>query len=781
MNIIVNKNRVKSFLASHPIIAKLYFDKYSNLLYDETTIPYISIYKYNPRPYTTDNIIIPFYFTDFYQREYYYNDTSLKFKLRYELDGVVKYINNLTAGDFNLELGQLSEGTHWYSIQVIDEKGRESRRIFHDILVINESTYITESNTYTITDNDLANYNINKENSTTETDMINNRVGLTNLFANLQAQGYRKVILPNGIYRINRALRFGKVDDKTCPICIPTDLTVDMNESTFKLHPYDDREYGDKGTMATGSLMVRMKGCHDSHLINGTIEGDFFERRDDLIWEDGSNAISGSNGEFNFGFEAQGGEFCSLENVTIKQITGYNVGAIQGGNKGSGSLGEWTENTSIEKGVEIVKEGYVTSKLGTLNEDIINAKYIIASVWLMSGYLRGKYWDVDFHFYDINEKFIETIKVYQFTRCRIPNNAKYFRCTFKGASNEMEDLSIHCMDVVRYFECKNCHWIDNRTCANPAQSHFYTYENCDFTRCGYSITPCVIDLEDGWEHQQDIFIDRCNILERATSSTSDVIDCSGINHVYENNNNFRYDIRYRVRGLTIRNNNNPEINTWIGFMTGNTFRIYNNTNILKIILGVTESNFWGYDKTKVKLKDNTMLLSAVGDIDKLYSIDNSVINFTSFSSNINCKNSTIRYTQWNTYIGENIYFEKCIFEKYEDNTEIQCCFNKANAIRKFIECTYKDPTVFYNHYYFNSGLWESCIFESTLGIRPKTTNTMGDIQFNNCRFKDTVNISIELDSCFVQFNNCIFEKAPTFDYFGKTNSEFNDCILPNSN
>lgn len=781
MNIIVNKNRVKSFLASHPIIAKLYFDKYSNLLYDETTIPYISIYKYNPRPYTTDNIIIPFYFTDFYQREYYYNDTSLKFKLRYELDGVVKYINNLTAGDFNLELGQLSEGTHWYSIQVIDEKGRESRRIFHDILVINESTYITESNTYTITDNDLANYNINKENSTTETDMINNRVGLTNLFANLQSQGYKKVILPIGIYRINRALRYGKIEDNTCPICIPTDLTVDMNGSTFKLHPYDDREYGEKASMAAGGLMVRMKNCHDSHLINGTIEGDYFERQE-MTWEDGSNAISGSNGEFNFGFEAQGGEFCSLENITIKQITGYNVGAIQGGvDKGYGVIETWKENVTLKNGNEIEKEGYVTSDIGIINDYMLSIGYMIPSVWLMSGGLKGKYWDVDIHFYDENKNFIETIKVYQYTRCFIPVNSKYVRCTVKGTISDLEYLRLHCMDVVRYFECKNCHWIDNRTCANPAQSHFYTYENCDFTRCGYSITQCAIDLEDGWEHQQDIFIDRCNILERAPSSTSDVIDCAGLNHVYENNNNFRYDIRYRVRGLTIRNNNNLEINTWIGFMTGNTFRIYNNTNILKILLSVAESNFWGYDKTKVKLKDNTMSLTATENIDKLYSIDTSVINFVTFSCNINCKNSTIRYTQWNSYIGENVYFEKCIFEKYENNTEIQCSFNKANVIRKFIECTYKDPTVFYNHYYFNSGLWESCIFESTLGMRPKTANTIGDIQFNNCRFKDTVNISIELDSCFVQFNNCIFEKAPTFDYFGKTNSEFNDCILPNSN
>ena len=82
-------NKVEAISASTPVNTLLYFDKYSDLLYDDTTIPYIYIEYYNPRPTTNDNITIPIYFTDFYQREYYYNDKSLKFTLRYELDGEV--------------------------------------------------------------------------------------------------------------------------------------------------------------------------------------------------------------------------------------------------------------------------------------------------------------------------------------------------------------------------------------------------------------------------------------------------------------------------------------------------------------------------------------------------------------------------------------------------------------------------------------------------------------------------------------------------------------------
>ena len=54
MKMYINKKRIKMFLENNVKIANLYFNKYSNLLYDETTLPFISIYYYNPKPYTED-------------------------------------------------------------------------------------------------------------------------------------------------------------------------------------------------------------------------------------------------------------------------------------------------------------------------------------------------------------------------------------------------------------------------------------------------------------------------------------------------------------------------------------------------------------------------------------------------------------------------------------------------------------------------------------------------------------------------------------------------------
>ena len=61
--------------------------------FDEEEIPYICINYYSPKMEDTKDVIIPFYATDFYQKEYAQDDYSEEFKLRYELDGKVSYKN----------------------------------------------------------------------------------------------------------------------------------------------------------------------------------------------------------------------------------------------------------------------------------------------------------------------------------------------------------------------------------------------------------------------------------------------------------------------------------------------------------------------------------------------------------------------------------------------------------------------------------------------------------------------------------------------------------------
>ena len=139
------------------------------------------------------------------------------------------------------------------------------------------------------------------------------------MFLDKSNEGYRKIIIPKGTYRVNRCIKNGTISNKNCPILIPSGLTVDMNGSTFKMNGYDDRTYGERGKIE--NVIVKFDNCIDSHLINGTVAGNYDERQN-LIWsEDGSNAVVGSNGEHDNSIIINGGEYCTIDNITIKLMS----------------------------------------------------------------------------------------------------------------------------------------------------------------------------------------------------------------------------------------------------------------------------------------------------------------------------------------------------------------------------------------------------------------------------------------------------------------------------
>ena len=738
--------------------------------FDEEEIPFICINYCSPRMEDTQDVIIPFYATDFYQKEYLQDDYSEEFKLRYELDGKVSY-KNIKAGDNEANFGKVEKGLHWYSLQLEDKYGRLSRRIYNEIWVINKEEYeIKEEETYIVTDSDLAQYSINKENSEVVEDMVNNRMGLTNLFHDLQEQGYRKCVLPNGIYRVNRALRGGV--GETTPIDIPTRFTVDMNGSTFKLHPYNDGEYGNIGQVE--NLMVRMTDTFDSHVINGTFEGDYAERKV-------NGWATSYNGEGSNCFTSSGGAFNSLDNITITQITGYNSGVGQNGSYGWGKLGAWEDNVVVINGVDTFKEGYTTSKLGTMDDVMLANHYIVASVWLGCGGLKSSRWNIDFHFYDENQNFIETIRTYQFTRCRIPENAKYFRVTFFNKGSNMSGLHIHHMKSEKNFVFNNCHWVDNRTCSASCQFQHLTFLNCDFTRSGQSITPCEIDLEDGWEQMQDFFLEGCEIKENV--GTADFIDCAGINHHVENCKNFGYTARYNIRGITMRNNENCGLNLTVGYKTGNTVRCYNNT--MPTFSYSDTGEYFEKEKMEYMIKNNTVISASNN---KFAPIKNCIVKSLGGWVSRYILDSTIYRipNNGNDYIAGEVYDKNCIYKLCEGDTQtvMMFSFNKLNTKRVYEDCTFEAPTYFAPHNLFNSGIWNNCTFKDTLLIKPNNQESakalcMGAIQFNYCIFEKDLTIDTRYSE--IQFNGCQFLGNIIYKDNAKSLVEFNDEMPTVSN
>lgn len=762
-----NKN-INSFLKQNKITKKVNED----FEIDPIAIPHVSIYNYKVLISTEEEAIVPVYITDYYQQEYAYKNESLRFTLRVQVDDNVRYIENLKAGDHNINLGRLSKGDHHFNFEVTDEQNRKSMRIFNELRVKNPDEFIiTPAQTYTITDQDLTRHNIKKNNSQVLEDMINCRVGLTALFKEIKDRGYKKCILPNGIYRVNKSDRNGTGTET--PIVLPSHLTIDMNGSTWKLHPYDDREYGGVGQV--GNLLVKFDNCEEVSLTNGTLEGDYFERLE-MIWEDGTNAIQGLNGEGNNTVIFYGGKYNTLENMTIKQTTGYVHGTWYGKEQILVHPQRFTDNIAINSnGEQYADESQEISTCDYTDiTKLLSNGYIATNIWLGYGGIRGRHWDYDINFYDENRSFIEGFKAQQHRRVKIPRGSKFVRVTLKTRATDAQNVVFHNQPSPRYCALKNIEAIDNRTCFAPAQFQHLLYENVNFTRSGQSITPCAIDFEDGWEQMQDFFMKNCNVIER--SGTTSFIANSGINYVLEDCDNFCLTWRGGVHGITVRNTSNCTIQYGFADKIKNTFRAYNNTRLQTSWL---EGNI--EKKEPVIFKNNEIIDTALGSNQKTgmsyhyIECDMLNCNFTDYCVVKNCNFTRNDNNTKGLYIPDMRVYDSN-FYTHDKDVYYKFSFNKENAERSFNRCKFYCKTELADHNCFNSGTWNECNFYNKVKLWCNKDVEMGNIQFNKCVFEQEVEIDLR-NNAKVQFNNCTFKGGIRYHYNGEANTELNNCVI----
>lgn len=722
-------------------------------------VPYISTYYFKTKPTIYEDIIIPIYVTDYEQSEYLY-DKKVKLDILYQVDENSEKSTSVYSGDNSINLGKLTKGEHYFSIQAIDKTtGLKSHKLYNELLVIDDSYTITDEQTYTINDDDLLKYNLTKVDTTDETQMTNNRIGLTKLFADLQNQGYRKCILPSNCYFRCKKTTGNDLEIRNGAIQIPSNFTVDMNGSTFKLHT-NTSDTGNTNNVV--DLLVRMDNCYDSHLINGILEGDRAERK-------ALGLETGYKGEPISTFQFLGGKYSSIENLKIKQTTGHTVMSAGGISGGITSISNTNfEKTLIYEGSIIDSDLWSTSQFIDLNKFTMN--YITVGRYLGYRGARGNSLIVYYNFYDESYNFIKMIVGYQYRKTRIPESAKYIKVSFYGDLSTDTNVNMFYFELGTNLEIKNIDFEDTRTCAiATTTSSGLLIDNVTFTRCGYSITPCPVDFEDGWQDCQDIyFMNSKRIGDRV--GTADIIDNAGYNHVYENNDNIGYTIRYSVIGLVIRNNNNMFTSSWQrGYETGSKFgRIENN-----IINGLFNSSTDDNDTKGIivsLIKNSTIncngLLAAST---QTFSYENCII----YKFNGNRVRSIDSRIHPSPYLGSDFIFENCNFYNFDDiNTNIKFSFNALNVARKFINCTFNSPSELASHNNFNSGIFTNCIFEKSVSITPNQANILGDLQFNNCTFKDNIVIKITNANCYIQFTNCIFEGNKTFSNYGESNSIF---------
>lgn len=743
----VSGERSKKVILTEENLNQIIIFKYKKEILNWNESPYISTYYFNFKPTINEDVIIPFYVTDYNQSEYLENVNNLEIYVVYQVDNNNAQFISVPLGDNEINLGKLSEGEHYFSLQAVDKTSKvRSNKLYNEILVINPETYnIKDNEVYSVTKNDLNQYGITDIDTTDDTKVTNNRIGLNNLFLDLKSKGYRKCILPaNGYYRV-------KCTSRSITIDIPSQFTVDMNGSTFKLNTITENN--------SGILLVRFNNCYDSHLINGILEGDRFERK--------SLGLERSyNGEPINTLMYYGGKYCSFENLKVKATTGHTTMG-SGVNKALGSCRNFT-NTFIVNGEENPNDDWITS-------DYVDISKALSFGWITFGkYLGfrgviGKSLILYINYYDANKNYLETVVAYQYRRTKIPTGAKYVRLSVMGDISSIAEVGFFYNDLGINHTIKNIDFEETRTTAIAVSTaNNLLIDNCSFTNCGYSITPCPVDFEDGWQECQDIYFRNCKRIGERPGS-ADIIDNSGYNHVYENNENLGLRIRYSVVGLVMRNSPRSVGLTWArGYETGSKFaRIYNNT-INGTVGSATDDSDEGIISSLVK----DCIINCTGQLVA------STKTFKYLNCNIyNLNGRRGRYDNCKihpgAYLMEDFEFNNCNFYNMDDkNSGIRFSFNAYNTTRKFISCSFKSVSVLDCHNQFNSGYFEDCTFEKDVTIKPNYANTLGDIQFVKCIFEGNTVINIRNANCYIEFINCTFKGQKVFSGYGQSNSVF---------
>lgn len=683
-------------------------------------VPYISTYYIEPKVSPNEDVIIDYYVTDYYHKEYTEEDTYETFTITVKIDGQTDIVKkNVKAGDNSINIGKFkTTGEQKFSIIATDQYGRNSHELFNFFLVEDSDEKEKNSKEYVMTKDDLIKYNIkntdtyenkyiatlNLEEPTSETvkaelkkiaetiipnsntytciiadtvgngepgnwwgetivkyaddynkdtvmqEAANTRAGLQQLLDDISFQGYTSIKLLPGTYRI----------DHEETIFIPSNFTLDMNGATIKLNQFT----GDS------ALMITLNNTYDSHVINGTIEGDYYSH-------DYSN--SPNNSEWVMGISIGGeSKYSSFENLTVKDITGYG-----GGNGIAKSRDEsfgytYTNPTAIG---DTFKLGDIDSETGEFIESTnrTTSDFIDIAGYDGIGYLSiSRYlgyqgnscntWNMIAHFYDGEQNYISSIDGYFYRRIGVPDGAKYMKVTILEESYPT-DLSVQYFRVPTHCAFKNIKFENNR-CVGLAQAAMkdMLVENCEFTRCGQSSAKCAYDAEDGWDQMQDVTFRDLNFHD---NPNNDFLTCAGHNFVIENMKAGKVYFWERTNSYVVKNSNNIS-NTNLGHTSRQRtgyVRFYDNTVNGNISIGAAEDN----DDWPLTIKDCNINGRAENVLNKGLFLRCTISSATDNNSNSNWNtalgNGNFKYCTIKDKTGENIggTYENCTFENISGN------------------------------------------------------------------------------------------------------------------
>ncbi len=611
----------------------------SETIPERLKVPYLATEHVKPVVTTDEDVRIGFFVTDWNHSLVRHGDDSFRFdvEIRYSSDGrhwTTRKASALPSGDHSLSLGKLTSGDYQLAIQCRDAQGRPSHVVWHEFLVRTaEELAIPEKQVYRMSPKDLETYGIRNDGpagtpipvemgdidglkdkaladhiasrleearktmdvppdgyvilaaardgrilqhasrrsrvvygdaydkAAVERQATQTAEGLQRLLEDTASRGFRKLVLLPGIYLVSA----------TQCLSLPDRFTLDLNGATLKMNAFT----GSKG------VIVEIRHKTDSHLVNGVIEGDYYEH---------DYANSPNKSEWVLGITLRGDcRYCSFEDLEIRNITGYGVsnGTAAYDHTFPGVVPFHGSSVAYIPGILDLDTGDVDPAVhGMFTSDFRDIRtlatngYLSVSKYLGYQGIRTKSWVFLAGFYDADRRFIAGEQAFQYRSIRIPEGAAFLRISVAEESAEKAQASE--LSAQRFKLPWNCTY-RNLTIARcravgmaPAAMRNMLIENCDFSFSGETLATCAFDAEDGWDMMQDVTIRNNRFHD---NPHNELLTCAGHNfivegnrghiHLYERTNSPQVRSNAFTRASFLCGNRNR---TMHGRYFGNTFR-----------------------------------------------------------------------------------------------------------------------------------------------------------------------------------------------------------------
>ncbi len=367
-----------------------------------------------------------------------------------------------------------------------------------EITVVNKiETPLPEAEIYYV---DVNYFSIKLDN----TDSTNTTNGIQNALDYAAANGYKKIVFPNGTYLISPAVR---------TIFPPSDMIIDFSDSILNIEPSQ--------LTTTGYRMFYFTELKSTKLIRAHIYG---ERDSTTIQESVEGCISVLIDDcLNTGFES----------CTFSKSPGFNVitGTLPNRNMGKITRSISVSRFNFEPG-NIDENGNIDNSKITnfyrynqyMDVSGLGEYYLLGYTQGYHGYphLRSRLYSI--HFYNDNFTHIES-QLYnlQYYNYQKPLNAKYAKIVIyqeappSSGDNDFNGAVafLRTIGMPRNCYIKNCTFEDNfSTGLAMCGGQNWLIEGNTFSNNGGRMPGCDIDWEDGWEQMVGDVISKNNFNSR---------------------------------------------------------------------------------------------------------------------------------------------------------------------------------------------------------------------------------------------------------------------------